>query len=124
MKLYIMDAAGLATKYGLKGKINVICLAAFFQLAGVLPVDSSIQLLREAIKKAYSDKGEEIVQRNLKLLDAVCSDQELLISIEVPSRWRRATLTEERRAFNHRHIALISDEETKKFMDDIHTPVS
>lgn len=119
-----MDAAGLATEYGLKGKINIICLAAFFQLAGVLPVDRSIQLLREAIKKAYSNKGDEIVQRNLRLLNAVCSDPELLISIEVPARWRRATLTEERRAFTNRHIALINDKETKKFMEDIHTPVS
>lgn len=119
-----MDAGGLAKQYGLKGRINMICVAVFFRLAGVLPVDEAVALLRKAIIKAYSKKGEEIVQRNLDLLDAVCSDPRYLVQVEVPSRWRRATLTEERRAYSHRHIALISDERTKKFMEDIAEPVS
>lgn len=124
VKFYVMDAGRLATKYGLKGRINMICMAVFFRLSGVLPVDTSISLLRKAITKAYSHKGDEIIQRNLNLLDAVCSDPNLLVPIDVPSRWRRATLTEERRQYSHRHIALIDDAKTQKFMEDIHKPVS
>lgn len=119
-----MDAGRLATKYGLKGRINMICMTVFFRLSGVLPLDEAITLLRKAIIKAYSNKGEEIVQRNLELLNAVSTDPQFLVSIEVPSRWRRATLTEERRAYSHRHIALIDDEKTRKFMEEIAEPVS
>ena len=124
VQLYIMDAGRLATQYGLKGRINMICMATFFRLSGVLPVDTSIALLRKAIVKAYSHKGDEIVQRNLDLLDAVCSDPKFLISIDVPARWKRATLTDERQKYSHRHIALIDDDKTRKFMEDIHEPVS
>lgn len=102
----------------------MICMAVFFRLSGVLPIDTSISLLKQSIAKAYSHKGDEIVQRNLNLFDAVCSDPNLLVSIDVPSRWRRATLTEERRMYSHRHIALIDDKKTQKFMEDIHKPVS
>ncbi|KAL7522654.1 hypothetical protein ACHAWX_007353 [Stephanocyclus meneghinianus] len=124
VNFYIMDAGRLATKYGLKGRINMICMTVFFRLSGVLPLDEAITLLRKAIIKAYSNKGEEIVQRNLELLNAVSTDPQFLVSIEVPSRWRRATLTEERRAYSHRHIALIDDEKTRKFMEEIAEPVS
>ena len=99
-------------------------MATFFRLSGVLPIDESIALLRKAITKAYSHKGEEIVQRNLDLLDAVCSTPKFLVSVQVPARWKRATLTEERRLYSHRHIALIDDAKTRKFMEEIHDPVS
>jgi hypothetical protein len=124
VKLYIMDAAGLATKFGLKGKINMICMGTFFRLSGVLPVNEAIGLLRQAIVKAYSHKGDDIVQRNLDLLDAVCSDPNFLVPVPIPARWRRAELTDERRRYSHRHIALIDDDKTRRFMEDIHEPVS
>ena len=73
-----MDAAGLAAEYGLKGKINIICLAAFFELAGVLPVDRSIQLLREAINRPVEDgmfavyiSHEPIIKTVLKVRHAL-----------------------------------------------------
>lgn len=47
-----------------------------------------------------------------------------MIEITIPNRWKRAVLTEERRAYTKRHIALIDDEKTRKFMEDIAEPVS
>ena len=47
-----------------------------------------------------------------------------MIEVEIPSRWKRATLTEEKRAYSNRHVALIDDEKTRKFMEDIAGPVS
>ena len=47
-----------------------------------------------------------------------------MIAVDIPSRWTRATLTEEKRAYSKRHIALIDDEKTRKFMEDIAEPVS
>lgn len=69
VKFYIMDAASLAAKYGLKGKINMICTSAFFRLSGVLPIEEAILLLKESITKTYSYKGEDVVRKNHELLD-------------------------------------------------------
>ena len=102
----------------------MICMSVFFRLSGVLPIDEAVALLKASITKTYSYKGDEVVKKNHDLLDAVCSDPRYLLAIDVPSRWRRATLTEERRAFSNRHVALIDDERTRKFMEDIAEPVS
>lgn len=47
----------------------MICLSAFFRLSGVLPVDEAISLLKDAITKAYSYKGDDVVRKNHELLD-------------------------------------------------------
>jgi pyruvate-ferredoxin/flavodoxin oxidoreductase len=123
IKFYVTDAGSLARAYGLKGKINMICMAAFFRLAGVIPFDEAMSLLKESISKTYSYRGEDVVRKNHELLDAACS-QERLIAIDVPSRWKRARVTEQRRAYLNRHIALIDDDKTRKFMEEIAEPVS
>lgn len=105
------------------GKINMICLSAFFRLSGVLPINEATPLLKAAITKTYSYKGEDVVKKNHDLLDA-CSDPQYMIEIGIPNRWKRATLTEEKRAYSKRHITLIDDEKTRKFMEEIATPVT
>ena len=46
---YIMDAARLATKFGLAGRINMICMCAFFRLSNVIPVDDAVALLKAVV---------------------------------------------------------------------------
>ena len=121
-RFYIMDAGRLAAKFGLAGRINMICMCVFFRLSGVLPLDKAIALLKAAIIKNYSYKGEDVVKKNTDLLDTVVSDPESLIRIEIPSRWR--SIVENDRAYEKRHIELIGDEKARKFMDEIGDPVN
>ena len=44
-------------------------MSAFFHLAGVLPIKEAISLLKKAITKTYSYKGEDVVKKNHDLLD-------------------------------------------------------
>lgn len=121
-KLYIMDAARLASKFGLAGRINMICMCAFFRLSGVLPLDDAITLLKTAIKKNYSYKGDDVVQKNIDLLDAVVLDPNSMILVDIPGRWR--TIVESDNAYKKRHITLIEDEKARKFMAEIGDPVT
>ena len=123
IKFFITDAGSIAKRYGLKGKINMVCMAAFFRLAGVIPFNEALSLLKESITKTYSYRGKDVVRKNHELLDAACSE-ERLIAVDVPSRWKRARLSEERRSYLKRHIALIDDDKTKRFMEEIAEPVS
>lgn len=101
----------------------MICMSVFFRLSGVLPIDEAIALLKKSITKTYSYKGDDVVRKNHELLDA-CSDPQFMVAIDVPSRWKRAALTEEQKTHSKRHVALIEDTKTKKFMEDIAEPVS
>ena len=121
-KFYIMNAALLASRFGLAGRINMVCMCVFFRLSGVLPLDDAVALLKSAIKKNYGYKGEEVVAKNVALLDAVVSDPECLILVEIPSRWRELDYGE--RSYAGRHITLLDDEKAIKFMSEIGDPVT
>ncbi len=56
------------------GKINIVCMCAFFRLSGVLPIDKAMSLLRESIINTYSVKGEDVVKKNLELLEGLLFD--------------------------------------------------
>lgn len=122
-QFYIMDAASLATDYGLAGRINMICMCAFFRLSGVLPLDDAVALLKAAIKKNYSYKGDAVVQNNIDLLDAVVNDPKYMLQVEIPSSWRGIHV-HNKPAYQDRHIELMEDEKTRKFLDDIAIPIA
>ena len=121
VKFYIMDAGRLASQFGLTGRINMICMCVFFRLSGVLPIDDAISLLKASIRKTYSYRGESVVKKNLDILDAVVNDPHNLMQVEIPDSWK--TMIANKR-FLSRHIELISDEKTRKFMTEIVDPIS
>ncbi|MEM7760723.1 MAG: 4Fe-4S dicluster domain-containing protein, partial [Cyanobacteria bacterium P01_A01_bin.40] len=42
----------------------------FFALSGVLPQEEAVPAIKQSIRKTYGKKGEQIVERNLKAVDA------------------------------------------------------
>jgi pyruvate-ferredoxin/flavodoxin oxidoreductase len=118
-----MDAVGLSRKFGLAGRINMICMCVFFRLSGVLPLDDAVALLKAAIKKSYGHKGDHIVKKNIDLLDAVVSDPHYLIEVEVPAHWKKLTPNGVK-PYEDRHNRLLDDEKARKFMMDIVDPVT
>ena len=84
IKVYNIDAVAIGAKVGLGARINMIMQTAFFKLAGVLPIEEAISLLKDSIKKTYGNKGEKIVKMNI---DAVDMAMEGLVEIAVPAGW-------------------------------------
>ena len=122
IKFYIMDAASLANRFGLMGRINMICMCVFFRLSNVLPLEDAVRLLKDAICKTYSYKGKDVVKKNHDILDAVVSDENNLILVSVPFRWK--TISDGRHSYTNRHFSLIDNDKTKKFIMEIADPVS
>uniref|UniRef100_I2Q0Z4 Pyruvate:ferredoxin oxidoreductase n=1 Tax=Desulfovibrio sp. U5L TaxID=596152 RepID=I2Q0Z4_9BACT len=87
LKVYNIDAVAIGAKVGLGARINMIMQTAFFKLAGVLPIEEAISLLKDSIKKTYGNKGEKIVKMNM---DAVDMAMEGLVEITVPASWASA----------------------------------
>ncbi len=83
LKFYIIDAYKVARETGMGGRINTVMQVCFFGVSGVLPRDEAIAAIKDSIKKTYGKKGEEIVQHNLKAVDAALAH---LHEVNVPSR--------------------------------------
>ena len=102
INLYIMDAGGLSKKFGLAGRINMICQVVFFRLSNVIPLEDAVALLKKVIVKAYSYKGDDVVKKNIDLLEAVVNDPKVLIKVDVPDNWRRADV-DDKKSYETRH---------------------
>jgi len=87
LKFYNIDAVKIASEVGLGGRINMIMQAAFFKIANVLPPEEAFQYLKDAIKKTYGKKGENVVQMNIKAVDMAV---DALQEIKVPESWATA----------------------------------
>eukprot|EP00928_Gymnodinium_smaydae_P053914 TRINITY_DN3779_c0_g1_i7.p1 TRINITY_DN3779_c0_g1~~TRINITY_DN3779_c0_g1_i7.p1 ORF type:complete len:1846 (-),score=416.50 TRINITY_DN3779_c0_g1_i7:209-5746(-) len=74
MKIYAIDAGAVAKKTGMGKLINNIMTAVFFKLSGVLPVDTALGLLKDAVKKTYKSKGENVVNQNIRAVDAALAE--------------------------------------------------
>lgn len=65
-KFYVIDALGLAKSLGLGGRINTTMQAAHFAISGVLPEAEAQKMIKYAIEDSYGDKGQVIVDLNIR----------------------------------------------------------
>lgn len=86
LKFYTIDAVKIAEDIGLGGRINMVMQTVFFKLANVLPIDDAIQYLKDAIKKTYGKKGEEIVKMNWDAVDKSLSE---VNEVRYPDSWAK-----------------------------------
>ena len=87
IKVFTIDATKIALELGLGGHFNMVLQSAFFHLMPIIPVDEAVTYMKEAAKKTYFAKGEEVVNRNLAAIDA---GSDGLCEITVPESWKDA----------------------------------
>jgi len=92
INFYIIDAISIASNIGLGNRINMVMQAAFFKLAGVIPVELAIEYLKNSIEKIYGKKGQDIVEMNKAAVD---KGIEALVKVDVPPSWADAEEDEE-----------------------------
>ena len=83
IKFYVIDALKIASEVGLGSRINTVMQACFFKISGVLPEKEAIDLMKSAIKKSFSRKGQDIVQMNWNAVDR---SSEALQEVAVPAK--------------------------------------
>lgn len=69
LKFYVINASKVARDTGMGSRINSILQTCFFAISNVMPKDKAIQYIKDAIRKTYGRKGEEVVQKNFKAVD-------------------------------------------------------
>ena len=93
VNFYTIDATGLAEEIGLGNRISTVLQAAFFKLAGVLPIEQAEEYMKEATVKTFSRKGDKVVNMNLAAIER---GLENVVKIEIPAEW--ASLRDEQPA--------------------------
>ncbi|MGE0333983.1 MAG: pyruvate:ferredoxin (flavodoxin) oxidoreductase [Gammaproteobacteria bacterium] len=93
LRLFVIDASGVAQRLGLGPRVNTILQTCFFAISGVLPREEGIRRIRKAIEDSYADKGRAILEKNFA---AVESALDHLHEVVVPDS---VTSTEELRVF-------------------------
>jgi pyruvate-ferredoxin/flavodoxin oxidoreductase len=78
---YVIDAYTVAKEAEMGVRINTIMQTCFFAISGVLPKDEAIQKIKDAIRKTYGKKGEEVVQKNFNAVDMALAN---LHKVEYP----------------------------------------
>ncbi len=88
INFYTINAVDVAVKVGLgPNRINMVTQSAFFKLSEVIPFDEAVTLIKDAIKKTYGKKGDEIVNMNCAAVDGAI---DALRKIDVPASWKDA----------------------------------
>ena len=70
LTFYVIDALKIAEEVGLGGRINTIMQTAFFLISGVMPEEKAVKLIEDAVKDTYGNKGEDIVEMNMRAVEA------------------------------------------------------
>ncbi|SUP43809.1 pyruvate:ferredoxin (flavodoxin) oxidoreductase [Veillonella criceti] len=90
LKFYIINAAQIAQDIGLGGRINMICQAAFFKLANIIPIEEAVQHLKDSVIATYGKKGQKVIDMNTLAIDKGVS---AIVPVEVPADWANAVDT-------------------------------
>ena len=86
LTLYIIDATKIVNEVGLKGRTSTIMQAAFFLLnPQIMPYKQAIERLKDALRKKFARKGEEVIHMNVTAIDKT---QSAVQQIHYPDDWR------------------------------------
>ncbi|MBI5428231.1 MAG: pyruvate:ferredoxin (flavodoxin) oxidoreductase [Nitrospinae bacterium] len=81
LRFYVIDAYKVAAEARMGVRINTIMQTCFFALSGVLPRGKAIAHIKEAIRKTYGSKGEQVVEMNFRVVDRALAN---LHEVEAP----------------------------------------
>ena len=91
IKFYNINALEISTEAGLGARINTVMQTAFFKLSGVLDQEKAIELIKNAIKKSFAKKGEDIIKMNCACVDKACAALE---QVKVPEQITKSFVPE------------------------------
>jgi pyruvate-ferredoxin/flavodoxin oxidoreductase len=69
LDLWTVDATSIAREVGLGGRINTVMQPCFFAVAGVLPPEDAMRLIKESVQHKYGRRGHVVVERNHAAID-------------------------------------------------------
>ncbi|MBQ9980582.1 MAG: pyruvate:ferredoxin (flavodoxin) oxidoreductase [Oscillospiraceae bacterium] len=88
VKFYTINANHISQELGLGNHANMVLQAAFFSIAHIIEPEKAIEYMKDAARKTFSKKGEDIVNKNLAAID---HGTDGLKRVNVPESWANAS---------------------------------
>ena len=89
IKFYVIDGVKIGIEVGMgPTRINTILQSAFFKLANIIPEEQAIEFMKDAAKKTYGRKGDDVVQKNWAAIDEGAKQ---VVEITIPESWKNCT---------------------------------
>ena len=114
IRFYIIDANRVSNELGLGNRSNMVLQSAFFNLAGIIPVDKAVEYMKEAAEKTYGKKGKTVVRMNLAAIDSGLTAAK---RVTVPEQWANAKDTKKKTEER-------GDKSLPKFIKNIQIPIN
>ena len=83
IKFYIINANKVAEEVGLGNKINTIMATIIFKIGKLIDFNFAINEIKNSLEALFSNKGQEIIDKNIKAIDRSLETLELINSDEV-----------------------------------------
>ncbi|MDD4645238.1 MAG: pyruvate:ferredoxin (flavodoxin) oxidoreductase [Bacteroidales bacterium] len=96
IKFYTINATKIAEEIGLGGRTNTIMQSAFFKISNVIPYELAVSEMKNAAKKSFSKKGEDIVKMNYAAIDRGTE----YIEVAVPAEWKNIVVKVDKSVHN------------------------
>ena len=113
IKVYTVDAVGIATKIGLGKRTSTVLQSAFFKLANVLPAEEAIKYMKEKVVSKFSKKGQDIVDMNCKAIDEGAG---AFHEVTIPASWANPAPDAEK-------PALAGEKKTVEMVEKLMNPI-
>ena len=84
IRFYTINATDIADRLGLGSHTNTVLQAAFFAVADLVPLDEALDRMKEAARKTYYAKGDDVIAQNIAAIDAGAKE---MTKIDVPPEW-------------------------------------
>eukprot|EP01029_Cantina_marsupialis_P031789 TRINITY_DN924_c0_g1_i3.p1 TRINITY_DN924_c0_g1~~TRINITY_DN924_c0_g1_i3.p1 ORF type:complete len:1033 (-),score=383.63 TRINITY_DN924_c0_g1_i3:2823-5921(-) len=65
VRLFLVNAAGIAKNANLGKRVNTALMTVFFEKTNIMNFEKAVGLINESVRKAYQAKGEDVIKRNL-----------------------------------------------------------
>jgi pyruvate-ferredoxin/flavodoxin oxidoreductase len=88
INFYIINATDIAEEIGLGNRTNTILQASFFKISGVIPYETALTAMKNAVKKTFGRKGEDVVNMNIRAIDRGAA----VVKVEIPANWKNIVL--------------------------------
>jgi pyruvate-ferredoxin/flavodoxin oxidoreductase len=69
LDFWVIDAYQVAADAGMGRRINTIMQTCFFAISGILPRDTAIAAIKQAVEKTYGKKSKRLAELNFKAID-------------------------------------------------------
>lgn len=92
VKLYVIDANKIAAEIGMGRHTNTTLQSSFFYLnQQIMPYETALEWMKKFALKTYGKKGQEIVEKNYKAIDA---GSQGLRQVAVKQEWKDLSINE------------------------------